>query len=303
LNIRPRIAVANPLVVGTASRKLLLGALGVALALAGCGSGLHLGPLHLYWGDDPLATFDADPDTAPPRAWLDASDVPHVSVFYDALAPWGVWEEDAAFGWVWRPSDPTYAPYARGRWVDTEAGPTFLEDSAFGWAVAHYGRWMWRGSWLWVPGVRWGPAWVEWRVGPDLVGWSPLSPDGWSRTKPEAAWHFVATRDFHRPLSVVDVYATRDVPWLVSVSRNYARKAADSRFVVGPEVRYAGWSARRVPLSRLPSASIRWIPRWERPHAGLMTGSSTRAGPAGPDRFGRKAPVLPTRWRPHRRPR
>lgn len=37
------------------------------------------------------------------------------------------------------------------------------------------------GSWVWVPGYEWAPAWVSWRQTNDHVGWAPLPPEArWS---------------------------------------------------------------------------------------------------------------------------
>jgi len=264
-------------------------------ALVGLGSGCGGG---LFFGGIPGGEARARPvRAAVDNAWRQASDVPHVSVFYDALAPYGVWEEDAALGWLWSPSDPDYTPYARGRWVETEAGPTFLGEEPYGWAVAHYGRWLYRddgdtraprGRWYWVPGTRWGPAWVAWRVGHDNVGWRALTPNGWSRPLPDKAWRFVPATEFIGPPVTDRAYRLRDVPWLVASSRPHEEEAPDDSFVVGPEVRYAGWRAHKIALGRLPAAQLRWIPRWER--AEVRPGKrSVRVGPDSADRRVRKA--------------
>ncbi len=274
---------------------------------SGCGQGLFL--VGGFPGGTPRAATSGSPSGllpeaigSPsgvlPEAWRQASDVPHVSVFYDALAPYGVWEEDAALGWLWTPSDAAFAPYARGRWVETEAGPTFLAEEPFGWAVAHYGRWIYRadgaeqrhaqGRWYWLPGTRWGPAWVAWRVGDDNVGWRALPPEGWSRPLPDSAWLFVPAREFIGPPVTDRAYGRRDVPWLVASSRPHEREAPGASFVVGPEVRYAGWRARKIALGRLPAWQLRWVPRWERNE--VRPGKrSLRVGPDSAERRARKA--------------
>ncbi len=270
-----------------------IGLLILALVLGGCGGGI------LIVGVPPRER-PARPAMTVDTAWRQASDVPHVSVFYDALAPYGVWAEDAALGWVWTPSDPEFAPYARGRWVETEAGPTFLADEAYGWAVAHYGRWFWQNTrWYWVPGTRWGPAWVAWRLGDDhrkggggedsIVGWRALPPAGWTRPMPDEAWFFVPARDFLGPSVTGRTYGLRDVPWLVASSRPHDDDGVGDGLVVGPEVRFAGWRARKIALGRLPPGQVRWVPRWERTE--LRPRRSVRAGPAAPERRARKALV------------
>jgi len=263
--------------------------------LGGCGHGMLLG--------GPIPTRVARVHAARPEvdpAWREASDVPHVSVFYDALAPYGVWVEDAALGWIWTPSEAGFVPYAKGRWVETEAGPTFLADEPFGWAVAHYGRWLWRaegpaearGRWYWAPDTRWGPAWVAWRLGDEHVGWRALPPAGWPRPVPDHAWLFVPAREFLGPSVTGRTYGMRDVPWLVASSRPYEGDPPGARFVVGPEVRYAGWRARKVRLGMLPAAQLRWVPRWERGDP-RPPRRSLRVGPAGAERPVRKAIAVP----------
>lgn len=277
-------------------RTLSLLALTALLGLgAGCGQGLFfVAPVP---GKAPR-TRAAQPTVEVDSAWRQASDVPHVSVFYDALASYGVWEEDDALGWLWTPSDAAFTPYARGRWVETEVGPTFLAEEPYGWAVAHYGRWLFRagggeqghgaGRWYWLPGTHWGPAWVAWRVGDDNVGWRALPPDGWSRPLPDSAWLFVPARELLGPSVTARAYGRRDVPWLIASSRPHEQEARGASFVVGPEVRYSGWRARRIALGRLPAAQLRWVPRWER--AELRPGKrSLRVGPDAAERRARKA--------------
>lgn len=255
---------------------------------SGCGPGL--------FGWSPLVKARAPVPTdrvqvAVPGAFMDASDVPHVSAFYDALAAHGTWSQDPGLGWIWSPSDDTYVPYATGRWIDTEAGPTYLCDEPYGWATTHYGRWFHRDRWSWVPDVRWGPAWVSWRVGDGLIGWAPLGPESVQWPLPDAAWRFVAAPDFWQPNVAARTYPSGHIPWLLASSRPLDRSAQVGRstFVVGPEVRYAGWRARKVPLEGLPQARVRWMPRYERGPIRLDR-PSVRAAPATSQRFGRKAP-------------
>jgi len=69
--------------------------------------------------------------------------------------------------------------------LDTENNWVWMSDYPFGGIVFHYGRWVWIESvgWAWVPGRRYAPAWVVWRVPSDsydYVGWAPAPPDyGW----------------------------------------------------------------------------------------------------------------------------
>ncbi|RIK66784.1 MAG: hypothetical protein DCC65_08635 [Planctomycetota bacterium] len=104
-----------------------------------------------------------------------------MSFFYESLAPYGEWIHMPQFGWVWSPYNMQYdwRPYQDGYWVWTEYGWTWVSNEPFGWAVYHYGRWIFDRyyGWVWVPGRVWGPAWVAWRQGAGWVGWAPLPPD------------------------------------------------------------------------------------------------------------------------------
>ena len=117
---------------------------------------------------------------AVPAALLNAGD--H-QIFFAELSRFGEWFETREYGFVWQPTalgaDPTWRPYTRGRWVNSDQGWTWLSDEPFGWAVYHYGRWVLLAEhgWVWVPGDDWAPAWVSWRQNDDYLGWAPLPPE------------------------------------------------------------------------------------------------------------------------------
>jgi hypothetical protein len=119
---------------------------------------------------------DADQD---PRA---------LTAWNQELAPYGVWVDDPSYGRVWIPSQEAvgtnFSPYVSGgRWaLDEDNEWIWVSEYPFGRIVFHYGRWVWisgRG-WAWVPGLKYAPAWVTWRVPVDesygYVGWAPLPP-------------------------------------------------------------------------------------------------------------------------------
>ncbi len=99
--------------------------------------------------------------------------------FYEYLAPFGQWINDAQYGYVWSPEVPaTFRPYfTNGHWALTSYGNTWVSEYQWGWACFHYGRWIFDSyyGWLWVPGTNWGPAWVSWRSGGGNIGWAPLA--------------------------------------------------------------------------------------------------------------------------------
>ena len=107
-------------------------------------------------------------------------DVESIATFFEPLSPYGDWMYTPEYGWVWAPWDqaPDWRPYTQGHWVWTdEYGWMWSADEPWGWAAYHYGRWAWLGGvWVWVPDVRWAPAWVAWRYTDSYVGWAPLPP-------------------------------------------------------------------------------------------------------------------------------
>ncbi|RZM19580.1 MAG: hypothetical protein EOO88_37655, partial [Pedobacter sp.] len=104
-----------------------------------------------------------------------------MQTFYDELSPYGSWNQDSQYGYVWRPNvdQRDFRPYySNGHWAMTEYGNTWVSDYDWGWAPFHYGRWVTDryNQWVWIPDTTWGPAWVNWRSGGGYYGWAPLGP-------------------------------------------------------------------------------------------------------------------------------
>jgi|HubBroStandDraft_6_1064221.scaffolds.fasta_scaffold10136_3 hypothetical protein len=111
-------------------------------------------------------------------------------VGYEDLDDNGGWRDDSNYGHVWYPNQTPsgWAPYREGHWDWIDPwGYTWVDDSAWGYAPFHYGRWVTvDGRWGWVP----GPPAVEPVYAPALVvfigaggggfggnvGWFPLGP-------------------------------------------------------------------------------------------------------------------------------
>lgn len=146
-------------------------------------------------------------------------------VFYQGLAPYGNWINDAKFGFVWSPNvGNDFRPYySDGYWANTEYGNMWVSNYDWGWAPFHYGRWTMsnRYGWVWVPGYEWGPAWVSWREGGGYYGWAPLQPGvsisvsfGSGYRVPNNYWTFVPYRNLYA--SNIHSYHVRNrVPALV----------------------------------------------------------------------------------------
>jgi len=107
------------------------------------------------------------------------------------LDNYGTWRVAPTYGAVWYPTVARgWAPYHDGHWVWVDPwGWTWVDDAPWGFAPAHYGRWVYYGgAWGWVPGpvaVRpvYAPALVAWIGGSNFsvtitsgepVGWFPL---------------------------------------------------------------------------------------------------------------------------------
>ncbi len=122
--------------------------------------------------------------------------------FYDELSPYGQWENDPDYGYVWSPYATGFSPYStNGYWIYTDYGWTWVSNYSWGWAPFHYGRWNHRpgNRWVWVPDNVWGPAWVQWRNSPGYYGWAPM---GYGNSNDYYTdynrWHFVTYGNFGR---------------------------------------------------------------------------------------------------------
>jgi hypothetical protein len=111
-------------------------------------------------------------------------------VGYEDLDENGDWRDDSNYGHVWYPNRVAagWAPYHDGHW-DWIApwGWTWVDDSSWGYAPFHYGRWVSVGGrWGWIAGrvavsPVYAPALVVFIGGGGVgfggnVGWFPLGP-------------------------------------------------------------------------------------------------------------------------------
>jgi len=134
---------------------------------------------------------------------------------------YGYWQNEPTYGQVWYPRVRAgWRPYYYGRWTTLRPwGWTWIGSDAWAWPTHHYGRWGFSaGSWFWIPGRTWGPAWVSWAYAPGYVSWCPL---GWNnrpvlgfanvgvyrgyRYDPWNAWTVVPHRGFGRGYVNVNV--------------------------------------------------------------------------------------------------
>jgi hypothetical protein len=91
-------------------------------------------------------------------------------------------DSDIYTNYIWVPNSnylyEGWTPYGEGRWEWTDWGWTWVSDYNWGWAPYHYGRWWYSQAygWVWSPGRRWGPGWVNWCSNREFTGWYPISP-------------------------------------------------------------------------------------------------------------------------------
>jgi hypothetical protein len=158
------------------------------------------------WGSMALAT--------PPEADFD--------VVITALSATGTWQEDEQLHFVYRPATAAgWVPYREGRWCYTDYGWTWRGAEAGSWATDHYGHWVKKkgdaadGGWLWVPGIDWLPAAVEWLKSGDYLGWRASKLDRFSnpleaeteRYADPGEWNFVPAEKIRGPLTAKDFVA------------------------------------------------------------------------------------------------
>ena len=220
---------------------------------------------------------DLGPDNEIAQSYDDGYDAQAYTQFESALAPFGGWDYDSSYGYVWSPSASIvgagFSPYATGgHFALTEYGWTWVSDWNWGWAPFHYGRWITRaGRWSWVPGSMWGPAWVSWRSGGGYVGWSPLPPRGVCLAAGYGAgspWRFApaASLGAARPTFI----SSRYLPGMfarttvVSNDRLLTRGNWSVHVNAGPT---GGITARPVSLSRAAPGALPRVAVY--PHPGL----------------------------------
>ena len=236
---------------------------------------------------------DLGPDNEIAQSYDDGYDAQAYTEFQTALAPYGAWDYDSSYGYVWSPSASIvgagFSPYATGgNWALTEYGWTWVSDWSWGWAPFHYGRWITRaGRWSWVPGSMWGPAWVSWRSGGGYVGWSPLPPRGVRLAGGygvRSPWRFApaASLGAGRPTFV----SSRYLPGMfarttvVSNDRLLTRGNWSVHVNAGPT---RGITARPVSLSRVAPSALPRVAVYPHPGVSLNARPWTRTPEARGD--------------------
>jgi hypothetical protein len=140
-------------------------------------------------GQDAFDAWSAERDSRWDRS-VSARYVPPDVVGYTDLDTYGTWKGTPDYGTVWVPRglEPGWAPYRNGHWAYVEPwGYTWVDDSPWGFAPFHYGRWVYvGGAWGWVPPPLaprgeyrpcvYAPALVAWVSVGAGVAWFALGP-------------------------------------------------------------------------------------------------------------------------------
>lgn len=199
-------------------------------------------------------------------------------VGYQDLDDYGSWQTNANYGAVWFPRDVSsdWAPYRDGHWAYIPPwGWTWVDDSPWGFAPYHYGRWIHlRRGWGWIPGPLavqpvYAPALVvfvggNWSVGISIapIGWFPLGPgeiyNPWYHASRHYYTHINVTnihttpRDGrHRVMDAIDThyrYYRDDRPYR---DRHYVNRHAPHAFTAVSEKAFADGSPVRHEMLHL----------------------------------------------------
>jgi uncharacterized protein DUF6600 len=185
---------------------------GQTFALRGGQRGTFSGTDSLYADVEPIY----DPDEF--DTWCEGRDhrydfsrsaqyLSHDVVGYDDLDDYGDWRDDPNYGHVWYPNQVAvgWAPYHEGHWDWISPwGWTWVDDSSWGYAPFHYGRWVSVGGrWGWVA----GPVAVQAVYAPALVVFIGGGPGGWGGN---VGWFALGPREVYVPsYHVSEAYVTR----------------------------------------------------------------------------------------------
>lgn len=110
-------------------------------------------------------------------------------VGYEDLESYGTWSSETDYGYVWTPTyvSAGWSPYRFGRYTYVSGwGWAWIDDSPWGFAPYHYGRWVTIGNrWSWVPGPRHGrPIGRPIGTGGTVVVGRPSPEHGWHVPRP-----------------------------------------------------------------------------------------------------------------------
>lgn len=253
---------------------------------------LHSGQRATFSGTDTLNAEVQDiggPDPfdnwsyARERRYQDSRSAQYVSrdlVGYDDLDQYGDWRDDPNYGHVWYPNQVSadWAPYREGHWDWIDPwGYTWVDDSPWGYAPFHYGRWaVIGGRWGWIA----GPPTIEPVYAPALVVFIGGAPGGFGG---DVGWFPLGPREVYVPsysvsrgyfdrvnvsnttvntTTITNVYNTTIVNKSATITNvNYVNRSARNAVTVVPQQAFAtaqpvARAAVRANPQQLASAPI-----------------------------------------------
>jgi hypothetical protein len=200
---------------------------------------------------------------------------------YTDLDRYGRWSSHREYGAVWYPTRVSsgWAPYRHGHWAWIEPfGWTWVDQAPWGFAVSHYGRWVYVSDrWGWVPSPRtyravYSPALVafvggsNWSLafssGVQPIGWFPLGPrDVWFPSYRVSSNYFTRVNVHNTVINnvtVVNIYNNYYVQGgnLSQVNYRY-RQTANAHTVVSQDVFTRGRSVQQGLLSATRGTTAR----------------------------------------------
>ena len=245
------------------------------------------------WADADGAADTADyeaaepTEAAEPAEYTDQGAAPSADEYADTdaaalrdfrpyLDPHGVWLYDPVYGQIWVPNraevGDDFAPYvSNGYWGEDENGDwIWVSGYNFGWVTFHYGRWVYipEVGWGWIPGRRYAPAWVVWRVPSDgsaYIGWAPMPPSwGWHSGVAVSLWFsppypyvFCPTAYVYHPhVHSYIIHDHRRVRYAAGHTRRYHSPRRAGRPHRGPSHAASGVPAGSRPKTRTPAKPL-----------------------------------------------
>jgi hypothetical protein len=225
-------------------------------------------------------------------------------VGYEDLDDNGSWEDAPDYGHVWYPSGVAsdWAPYHDGTWDWVEPyGWTWVDNSSWGFAPFHYGRWAYIGSrWGWVPGpvdVRpvYAPALVAFVGGDGFSVGISTGPIGWFALGPRDVYFpgYRCGRDYFNRINVSNTVVNNTVvnnyygafsSGHVNYAQiNYANRSNPRAITAVPATTFASGrpvAASAIAVNRTTFANARVMPRAAvAPTAASLVANRGRATP------------------------
>ncbi|HVW24849.1 MAG TPA: DUF6600 domain-containing protein [Polyangiaceae bacterium] len=197
------------------------------------------------------AAVPAEPAPEAPTAAASDEDPRALSEFSPRLDPYGSWTNDPNYGQVWTPDSSIvgdgFSPYLTdGHWtVDSSGSQVWNSDYPFGDIVFHYGRWVWITSgWAWIPGYRYAPAWVAWRLPTDGLGYY-----GWAPLPPSFVWMNRSAVGLPWRSSYYWVFCPSDFVHSAAPASYVVRSPAEAQNIAAHTRAYVPASPRRTPAA------------------------------------------------------